>query len=223
MTTLAPGAHPPATDTREQLIMSARALFAARGYDGTSIRAITADAGANLGAVTYHFGSKRALYEAALTRVMAPLSERIAQALQKGGTPAERLARLVRVFFNQLRDNPDQPFLILQEIAAGKPPPAPVAHVMSAAAAAVTNVIVQGQEEGTIRSGDPFLLFLSLLSQPVYMSLASRAFRAPGGPELANMPHWDDPEVQEIIVEHAVLFAEQGFAARPLQQGGRQP
>lgn len=223
MTVLAAGPTPAGTDTRELLITSARRLFATRGYDGTSIRAITADAGANLGAVTYHFGSKRALYDAVLARVVEPLGERIAGVLRTERAPLDRLAALVRVFFHQLRENPDQPFLILQEIAAGKPPPKPVAKVMGGTAAAVAGVILQGQAEGSVRAGDPFLLFLSLLSQPVYMSLASHAFRAPDGPDWIGVPDWDDTAVQESIVEHAVLFARQGMAAVPVQEGGREP
>jgi AcrR family transcriptional regulator len=214
---------PLATDTRELLITSARRLFATGGYDGTSIRAITAEAGTNLGAVTYHFGSKRALYEAVLARVMEPLGERIADATRAEGSSLDRLAALVRVFFHQLRDNPDQPFLILQEIAAGKPPPRPVSKVMGMTAAAVVEVIERGQQEGVIRDGDPFLLFLSLVSQPVYMSLARHAFRAPGGPDWMGALDWDDAAVQESIVEHAVLFARQGLAAAPTRKGGRQP
>jgi AcrR family transcriptional regulator len=223
MTMVAAGTTPAATDTRELLITSARRLFATRGYDGTSIRAITAGAGVNLGAVTYHFGSKRALYEAVLARVMEPLGQRIAGAMETGSSSLDRLAALVRAFFHQLRENPDQPFLILQEIAAGKPPPKPVARVMGRTAAAVAEVIARGQEEGAIRAGDPFLLFLSLLSQPVYMSLARHAFRAPGGADWMSVLDWDDAAVQESMVEHAVLFARQGLAAIPIQEGGGEP
>jgi AcrR family transcriptional regulator len=49
--------------TAETLVETARAVFARYGYDGASVRAITAEAGANLAAITYHFGSKRELYD----------------------------------------------------------------------------------------------------------------------------------------------------------------
>ncbi|RZA13604.1 MAG: TetR/AcrR family transcriptional regulator, partial [Lysobacteraceae bacterium] len=45
------------TDTPALLLDTAEELFARRGYNGASIRDITAAAGANLGAVTYHFGT----------------------------------------------------------------------------------------------------------------------------------------------------------------------
>ncbi|HSG82026.1 MAG TPA: helix-turn-helix domain-containing protein, partial [Gemmatimonadota bacterium] len=54
------------TPTAEALLRAAHHLFARFGYDGTSVRAITREAGSNLGAVTYHFGSKEALYDSVL-------------------------------------------------------------------------------------------------------------------------------------------------------------
>ena len=52
--------------TRAALTDAGRSLFAKRGYDGASVRDITRLAGTNLGSVTFHFGSKRALYGAVL-------------------------------------------------------------------------------------------------------------------------------------------------------------
>ena len=59
---------------RERLLLAARDLFAQHGYDGTSVRDITARAKANLGAITYYFGSKEALFYAVIsgTRRGAP-------------------------------------------------------------------------------------------------------------------------------------------------------
>ncbi len=46
----------------DRLLNAAESLFAERGYDGTSIRDITAKADCNLAAVNYHFHSKDNLY-----------------------------------------------------------------------------------------------------------------------------------------------------------------
>lgn len=52
-----------ATDTaRERILDRAEALFAQRGFDGVSVRQITAAARCNLAAVNYHFGNKKNLY-----------------------------------------------------------------------------------------------------------------------------------------------------------------
>jgi AcrR family transcriptional regulator len=70
--------------TRERILEHARRLFAEKGFDATSVREITRAAGANLGAITYHFGSKESLYDAVLDQVFAPIRESSASARVKG-------------------------------------------------------------------------------------------------------------------------------------------
>src|SRR4051794_4477231 len=48
-------------DTKELILDTAERLFAKRSYSSVSLREITAEAGVNLAAVNYHFGSKDAL------------------------------------------------------------------------------------------------------------------------------------------------------------------
>jgi AcrR family transcriptional regulator len=65
--------------TRERLLKAAEGLFLAHGYDGTSARMITAEARANLAAVSYHFGGKEGLFQAMLARRLDALhAERLA-------------------------------------------------------------------------------------------------------------------------------------------------
>jgi AcrR family transcriptional regulator len=52
----------PSDYTRQQILKAAVALFADRGYDGTSIRSIVAKARVNQAAINYHFKGKEGLY-----------------------------------------------------------------------------------------------------------------------------------------------------------------
>ncbi len=61
---VAPSAAP--TTTRLQLLRSARSLFAAHGYAGASIAAISQELGVTKQALLHHFGSKDALYAEAV-------------------------------------------------------------------------------------------------------------------------------------------------------------
>nr|MBA3839938.1 helix-turn-helix transcriptional regulator [Thermoleophilaceae bacterium] len=56
-------------DTKQRILDAAERRFAAEGFDGTSMRAVTAEADVNLAAVNYHFGSKAALLEAVVGRI----------------------------------------------------------------------------------------------------------------------------------------------------------
>jgi AcrR family transcriptional regulator len=59
---------PPKLSTKDRILAATETLFIARGFDGTSLRAITTEAAVNLAAVNYHFGSKEEMFTVVLTR-----------------------------------------------------------------------------------------------------------------------------------------------------------
>jgi AcrR family transcriptional regulator len=62
-------------DTRARLLEAAEELFMKQGYEATTLREITRTANVNLAAANYHFGSKEALFEAALRRRLDPMNQ----------------------------------------------------------------------------------------------------------------------------------------------------
>ena len=62
-------------DTRCRIIETAIDLFAMRGYDGTSTRALAESAEVNLPAIQYYFGSKEGLYRAAIDHIIAQIAD----------------------------------------------------------------------------------------------------------------------------------------------------
>lgn len=62
--------------TKIRILDAAETLFAAHGFDGTSVRAICAAAGANVAAVHYHFGGKEEVIEAVIERRMIGMAAR---------------------------------------------------------------------------------------------------------------------------------------------------
>ena len=70
----------PQTETQTRILDTAEELFMQRGFEGASMRMLTAKAGVNLAAVNYHFGSKDALIEAVFHRRLDAMNaERIAE------------------------------------------------------------------------------------------------------------------------------------------------
>ena len=66
-------------DTKARILDAAEQLFAAHGFAGTSLRAVTRKAGVNLAAVHYHFGTKEDLLRAVVSRIVVPVNrERLA-------------------------------------------------------------------------------------------------------------------------------------------------
>jgi len=64
----------PPHETRTRILDAAEELFMLHGFEGTSMRLLTAKAGVNLAAVNYHFGSKDALVEALFRRRLDPMN-----------------------------------------------------------------------------------------------------------------------------------------------------
>lgn len=102
--------------TRERLLDAATDAFGRLGYDGASVRAIAVAAGANIQAITYHFGGKEGLYLEAAERLgrdiagrMRETRETIAARLDgfdRAGTApdAETAARLLSQAARRLAD-----------------------------------------------------------------------------------------------------------------------
>lgn len=71
-------------ERREQLLDVGRALFAAKGFEATSIEEIAAKAGVSKPVVYEHFGGKEGLYAVVVDREMTDLLGRLTAALSSG-------------------------------------------------------------------------------------------------------------------------------------------
>lgn len=197
---------PPDARTRDALLRAARLLFAQHGYDATSIRQITREAGANLGAVTYHFGSKQALYHAVLEAALTPLASRIVAVAEGPGTPLDRASEVVRAYFDLLAEAPDLPFLLVQEMMARREAPLPVTSTLRRVSGALAGLVRDGQEDGSIRDGDALLYALSIIAQPIHLSIVSKVLAQVAGVD----PR--DPAVRDRLHAHTAAFVRAGLS-----------
>jgi len=96
--------------TKDRILAAAETLFAQRGFDGASLRQLTAIAGVNLAAVNYHFGSKEKLVEQVFRRRLDALNQRRLAALARvaeldGTTLEDVLEAYIRPALELSRDN----------------------------------------------------------------------------------------------------------------------
>lgn len=105
------GRRPGQTESRERILEAARSLFGQKGYDGTTIRAIAAEAGVNPALLHHFFGTKEQVFAAALNFPVNP-AELVPKILD--GPRDEVGHRMVRLILEVWRD-PDtrQSFLAL--------------------------------------------------------------------------------------------------------------
>jgi AcrR family transcriptional regulator len=120
---------PPKPATRERLLDTAERLFAERGFAGTSVRDITDEAGANLGAVNYYFQSKENLYAQVFRRRSSSQGELMLGAFRnpkasRAGGLESLLVAFGRAFMAPHTDPAYRPFLDLcsREMAEGQLP-----------------------------------------------------------------------------------------------------
>jgi AcrR family transcriptional regulator len=193
--------------TPDRLILTAQRLFAERGYAATSVRDITSRAKANLGAVTYHFGSKEKLYQAVLLRLVAPMVDGVIAEASAPGPVLDRIGSLIAFYYRYLHEHPDLPRFMLQIMAEDGPLPKTLALLQDKQRSAVMALIERGQREGDVRPGPLPLLGLSIISQPVFFMLARRVVTQVVGLNI------DDPAVIEAARRHSSAIVRQGLAA----------
>src|SRR5215467_5403282 len=89
------GRRPGATDTRDQIAVAARTLFAELGYERTSFRRIASAAGVDPALVVHFYGSKEDLFREvmALPPAIADALEQLADGPRE--TVGRRIAELV--------------------------------------------------------------------------------------------------------------------------------
>jgi len=193
--------------TRDQLLREARKVFADKGFNGGSVRAITSAAGANLGAVSYHFGSKEALYHAVLASVWAEAGEAVARESRREAPPLDRLEAILGVIFMQVAAQPDLGRLMLRELAETRPVPPPIREHLGRLAGTIKAILAEGQADGSIVAGDPQLLVLSFMAQPFHVLAVRDRLR-----DVLGLPAQEEA-VFERVVNNAVAFARRGLSA----------
>ncbi len=77
-------------DTKERILDSAQRLIGSQGYAATSVRHIISEAGVNLAAIHYHFGSKEDLLSALIERKAAGVNEARLKLLDRAEAEAGR-------------------------------------------------------------------------------------------------------------------------------------
>lgn len=110
------GRRPAGTDTRAQILTAAREEFAAKGYDGASVRGIARCAEVDPALVHHYFGTKEQVFIAAMSLPILPAS--VVPDLLAGDL--DRLGERVARFFFGVWDVPEGrgPFVGLLSSAA---------------------------------------------------------------------------------------------------------
>ncbi|GGJ92512.1 TetR family transcriptional regulator [Pilimelia anulata] len=107
-----------ATQRREQLIATARKLFAERGFDATTIEEVAARAKVSKPVVYEHFGGKEGLYAVVVDREVRTLLDRITAALT-GGHPRRLVEQAALALLDYIEQETDGFRVLVRESPLG--------------------------------------------------------------------------------------------------------
>lgn len=179
----------PTVSTRDHLLDAARRCVRDRGLAGATSRQITAEAGANLAAITYHFGSKDELIAEAL---FGEIERRVRPALEAfdGTAPAgEAMLGVIQHLLAEFERAKDDAVVYLEALllATRDPEYRARAHELTASISdRLVDVITRLQSDGVIPAWvDPAAM--SSLVLAVANGIVLQTALDPGGPDQAAL------------------------------------
>ncbi len=100
---------------RAEVVLGAARVFAARGYDQTSVPELAEALGLAAGSLYHYFPSKEELLRAICDQLMDPLLEQAEALLAEPREPAEQLRELVRLWVGHVVAHRDHMLVFQQE------------------------------------------------------------------------------------------------------------
>lgn len=162
-------------DTRERIFRAAAQLFAQHGYAAVAMRQIAAAAGVSKPMLYYYFQSKQGLLEALLDAALDNMHRAMDGILAGPGSIEDRLRQITRMRFGFAREHPEVVKIYLDVLDDPGRRDMVARHFDRAVRGMgrVTGLIVQGQQDGLVRSGlDPWMVANALVGVTgIYMRL----------------------------------------------------
>lgn len=125
-----------AVERRNQLVQVGRAVFAEKGYEGTSVEEIAERAKISKPIIYEHFGGKEGLYAVIVDREMEFVIAQISEAISTG-TPRDRIEGAALAFMRYVEERPDG-FAVLKR---DSPSNSGLANLLAEVAERVGNVL----------------------------------------------------------------------------------
>ncbi|NOY64384.1 MAG: CerR family C-terminal domain-containing protein [Nitrospirae bacterium] len=208
------------TTTKDRILDAAEELFAEKGFDGVSVREITARAGCNVAAVNYHFGNKKGLYLAVFRERMAERARKVQEAFWKeieneSEPDAEKIIRTLARSFLKSPFSEKERLLHHKLIARETNRPTEAfeifySEVVNPFFSALLKLLAPYLPEG-LSEQEKMLYVISIISQVMHFNLARTMLTHLTG------KRFDSPFIDSLI-EHIVSFSLNGLSGRIIKK-----
>ncbi|WP_432558903.1 TetR/AcrR family transcriptional regulator [Granulicoccus sp. GXG6511] len=128
-------------ERREQLIAISRALFANKGFEGTSIEEIAARAQVSKPVVYEHFGGKEGIYAVVVDREVLTLLDAIRNSLVEGQSRRELMERATLALLDYVEGHTDGFRILIRDSGVGSNSGS-FASILSDVASQVEDILV---------------------------------------------------------------------------------
>lgn len=185
-------------DIKTRILLAAKKLFARQGYDGTSVRQICDEAGANISLVSYHFGGKEKVFEALFDRYFLV---RISDERDLTLSPVEGLSLIIGELIRFTSCDREMSDIVQLEMALRTPRNAAMFPFLEPVWTRLTELLQAGKDQGIFRIESVSYSMLMVLS----VSLSpQRAFNTKF---MVDFEH----EHPDNLVDQTVKFALRGL------------
>jgi AcrR family transcriptional regulator len=191
-------------DKKEHIMNAAIALFAEKGFEGSSIRDIAASADVNIAMINYYFGSKEKLFEA-LVHAKAANTRIVLDEIAKDHTLSslEKIDRVIDSYVERLFNGRQFHLVIHQEIMLGHREPLQqiIVNLLFPNSEIIRGIIEAGMKKGEFKKVDPELTVASLVGT-INQLLQSKKFCNLFLRKEEDYALYDDPKFRKRVIDH---------------------
>lgn len=186
------------TTTEEKILNAARQIFTKKGFLATTVRDIATGANTNVASVNYYFRSKENLFAFIMDETIQKLFDKIEPVLNDEATTAiEKIDACVGYYIDQLLENPDFPFFMVNEVLAGQTTLPMVEKVKTLTGSVFAKQLYELQADSTIRF-HPIHLMWNIAGMIVFPFLVR--------PRQLEAGYFDSSEFVEMMKERRKLI-----------------
>jgi AcrR family transcriptional regulator len=107
--------------TRDEILEAAAQIFSQKGYHGTSMQDIALSVNLQKASIYHHVSSKQKILFELLNQGLDVLGERVESAVERSGSPDERLRRAICAYLSTLTEYQDLASVLLLEYRSLEP------------------------------------------------------------------------------------------------------
>lgn len=201
---------PQFTDKQLQLIETAEILFAAKGFDGTSVRDIADAAGINVAMISYYFGSKEKLMEAIFDYKIGQVQMRV-EALLKDDllTSIEKINILVDEHIERVMKSQQFYRILICEQVSKKNASImeKIKQLKVENAVLITELVKEGQKKGQFKKKVDVVLMLNTMIGTVWQTLITKDYyKAFSGYENLTEEEYEKLLKKKLVLHIKALF-----------------